>query len=209
MNSCRRMYHIWRRRKQDISAIDIYAFGALIQWELSIVQSIRFIEKSVKWLSRKSHAWRSAIKIKMVNVTANTITSVRFVLSFEWKLISIVFKIDYIKTTELVDRVPIVHESDLPNAVKFVFDFAHSFHHSFLFSSDRYPHISMVLMGNIWMNYWFVVVSLFINSFETHSKNKNSKRWKSFEFVNFYREISSWFSWIDILAMLRVSERLS
>ena len=41
------------------------------------------------------------------------------------------FRIDYIKATELLDRLPTVHEPDLPNAVECVFYLpSFSLHHS-------------------------------------------------------------------------------
>ena len=70
----------------------------------------------------------------MVNVTAYTIIPVRLSFYSRKSLFRLFyFRIDYIKVTELLDRLPTVHQSDLPNVVEFLFCLIDSLHLSFSF----------------------------------------------------------------------------
>ena len=78
----------------------------------------------------------------MVNVTSDTIIPVRLSFYSKKSLFRLNFRIDYIKATELLDRLPTVHQPDLANTVEFVFYFEESSHLSLHCSIKVSIHIS-------------------------------------------------------------------
>ena len=91
----------------------------------------------------------------MANVTPNTLFPVDVVYFYvSESSCRLNLRIDYIKAPELLDRLSTVHESDLVNAVEFVFCLIDRFSSPLFFSlfQGLYSHIPIVLAQNILMN---------------------------------------------------------